>query len=125
MNKLVINLTPQETKILAEILGLILTGSDVHALKIQLMHGKMDYLLFSCVHDLYNRLDSKTKEIQAFGHKPGKSVKVFLKRHEALALFMLFNDAKPENESHLPAIPDHTMNMIRTMRGEIHKHYLV
>lgn len=122
MNKLMINLSPQEVKILTHILELILTGTDMERLKKHLLEH---YLMFSCVHDLYNRLDTKTKEIQAFGYTTGKPVKITLKRYEALAFFMLCDESAPDQDSYLPAVPDTTISMIRSIRGDIHKHFLV
>lgn len=122
MNKLIISLSPQEVKILTHILELILTGTDLERLKKELLEH---YLMFSCIHDLFNRLDTKTKEFQAFGYTPGKPVKVSFKRYEALAFFMLCDDGIQEDQSYLPAIPDTTVSMIRSIRGDIHKHFLL
>lgn len=122
MNKLIVSLSPAEVKLLAEVLELVLTGTDLVELKKNRLD---DYLLFSCVHELFNRLDTKKKELTAFGYTPGKPVKVSLKRYEALALFMLCNEAAPEEHNYLPAVPDRAASMIMGIRADIHKFYML
>lgn len=123
MSKLTITLTAQDIKIMVAVLGHMLTSKDVKDLKSTL---HVDYLLFSCVHDFFNRMHTKHLEINAFGLAPGKRVKMHFKRHEAIAFFFLCSDHDDEGETtYLPALPDPTMSLINSIIGEIHKAFLV
>lgn len=121
MTKLTISLSVTDVKILASVLGHILTGTDVKTLK-EKKHT--DYLLFACVYDFFNKLDTKNKEMASFGAPVGK-VSFQLKRHEAIAFFFLCNSDDEEADSYLPAVPDYTANLINSIVAQIHRQFLV
>lgn len=123
MNKLTFSLTPQEVNILVNVLGYVLTGTDINNLKRKF---KVDYLIMACLHEIFNKLDAKNKDLMAFGYKPGKTVRLTLKRHEAIALFLLCSGTSTTAAGfHLPALPNETIDFMSTITGQIHKHYFV
>jgi hypothetical protein len=123
MNKVAISLHPDEVHVLADMLGMILTGQDIKELKTERIS---DYLVLSCLHELYNKLDLKSKELQAFGYAPGKTIRVSMKRHEALAFHLLVVESEyPDANLSLPAVPNEIMTLIRSINTEIHKRFLI
>jgi hypothetical protein len=121
MNKLTINLTVQELKIMTNILNYVLTSHDINDLRKNHLNI---YLYLSCIYDFYTKLDKKNQEVASFGFTPGKPIKIALKRHEALAFYSLVTPEDPEADSLLPAIPTQTESLIQGIMNDIHKHYL-
>jgi hypothetical protein len=123
MNKLTLSLTPQEVKILTGILEYVLTGVDLKTLRTKNVEM---FLRLACLHEFYNKMDKKNKELAAFGYTPGKDIKVIMRRFEALAFFLICNSSGAQDQdSYLPALPTVTELLITGINGDIHKHFLI
>lgn len=134
MNRLTIKINRSEVKTLVQVIGHILTSTDITILKRELPE---DYLMFSCVYDFFHRLDLKHREIEIHGYPGQRAIKMTMKRHEAIAFFLLTTESQTltgndeddveegEYMSYMPALPNLTLTLIRTIRGEIHKQFLV
>jgi|GEM_PF-4477325 len=121
MEKLTLKLSHQDLKIMGAVLWKILGGTDVKTLKSEL---HIDYVLFSAVHPFYNKLEAKCREFSIYGYPPGKMIRVTIKQHEALSFFFLTDEGSPDG-CYLPQLQSLELNLIRTIRGEIHKTFLI
>lgn len=126
MNKISLNISPSDVSIVTSLVGHILMGTDIKILKAELPEH---YLMFACVYDFFHRIEKRRQEIKIHGYPAGKQVKIVMKRHEAIAFFLLteesYQSGTEDYIGYLPELSDMTINLIRSIRGDIHKQFLV
>lgn len=126
MNKITLKLTAQDVRILSGILEYVLCGTEINYLR----GNKEDYLKLACINDLFYRLDKKRREIAQFGlpiKKEGQAptISISIKRHEAIAFFLLGEISDANKDSLLPAVPDNTAIFLNGIYNEINKAFFV
>lgn len=127
MEKMKLKLTAKEMHDFGAILAYIITSVDVRELK---SDRHVDYLMFALLSDPVDRIARKTTDFARFGSpvpqnrigaaKPA-TLSVSLKRHEAIALFLVLN----ETDGYLPSLDPLTLNMIMGIRAQIHQTFMI
>jgi hypothetical protein len=123
MKKFNLKLKRDEVHMLAGFIKGNLRGTELGRLK---KEQHINYLLLSCLYELSNKLDAKQREIIAFDLSDKKPFSFTLRQHEALAFFFLTKQ-EPSEEAIIAqgSALFLVVNLIRTIRGEIHKQFLI
>jgi hypothetical protein len=103
MLKLPLNLGESELRALFVLLRGAMATYPIQELKT----NPGDYLILSCLHEFYGKLENRVRDVQLFGLAQGKKVRLSLKRHEAIALLHLLGSERAADDApFLPALAE-------------------